>query len=535
MKHTYSVHFGSTPAMVGASLHTQSAVQNKPTHAEIFSKIKDWFFSVDREDASKALEAYMYGNDDDSSAAFVKLQLLAGAAFKGNFSSDTNPSNGISIGAIRVGTGNVFQREYADSVNIRARGLQIGALDPFNEMSFRINQKLEAIALSMNVCDVKSIDGIEDVLGQGTEHLRGYFAELRLNDVDVIVPNVLKFKDRNGEAYSDEKHGRFNAPLLNLTEWQGAYNERDKPTLLVNANWFNVWRPGEPNHERIRASHRKGLAATGIEAPNDDVKVEKNLYRDALKKYSLFNERKFDSLGAVVSFSEILDCMNVPDNARLDLRQDPRSFLSGLSVSNGEIVSSHRELDQGGVPLDTVVFDSKSKIAALLSNSEIQQKLDEDPNYFDGKSAVSGFIIIRDGEPLNTPEKNNSHGARTPRTGIGIKEDGSTVVVMSIYHDCKCETRLQHENQYALDTVNVGQFSALFKKLGCIDAINLDNSGSVEFLYSGSDLYGSRSAHTVTSDIDQGKAELSRLSERPKPNFIGFRNSTAAHKFYFEY
>lgn len=318
----------------------------------------------------------------------------------------------------------------------------------------KLNQKLRAMHESIEVKDLRAVEGVDDVL-EKNPHVRdvtAYYVEIPLSQIQVYVPEVEKFKDRHQNSYSG---GKFNAPLLTLTEWHDAYPKNSQPTLLINANWFNVWESGIP-----------------------------------------YNGEK------------------------MNLRQATRSYLIGLSVSDGKIISSHETLDQENVKLDSIVFNSRKKKAKLLFNDEIGKKLANNSGYFDGKNAVSGFILMREGKILPTPPKNNNHYNRLPRTGIGLKDDNKTAVVIVVH------------NQTWAHGVNAEEFANLFKLMGCENVINLDNSGSVELLYLGNNALGQPTPiHTKTSDVNNRCGQSFNLTERPKPNFLGFKIADKA-KFY---
>ncbi|CAM2850366.1 Exopolysaccharide biosynthesis protein related to N-acetylglucosamine-1-phosphodiester alpha-N-acetylglucosaminidase [Legionella steigerwaltii] len=307
-----------------------------------------------------------------------------------------------------------------------------------------VNEKINRITKATEVQDIRSLTNLDQILSKNPhrEHIQGYYAEIPLSEYETFVPNGPHFPDRYGQPYVS---GQFDAPLFTLKEWRDNWDKGhpgDKPDLLVNANWFNVW--------------TTGIANQGV---------------------------------------------------KINPRQQARTYLIGLSLSNGELVSTHKVLDQENVGLDTIVFDTSAKKVATIAHALIDKELKKDPNFYENKNAVSGFIILKDKEQLRTPKLNNNHLNRLPRTGVGYKNNGNTVVVMVIH------------NTERNVGVTAEEFADLFEALGCTDAINLDNSGSAELYYTGLGEFGKKSVTVQTKTCDAG-AE----TERPKPNCLGFKN-----------
>jgi hypothetical protein len=309
----------------------------------------------------------------------------------------------------------------------------------------KVNEKIARIKSATAIKDVRSLEHFDEILSKNPHRakIQGYYVEIPLSEYKTFVPNGPQFPDRYGKPYEG---GQFDVPLFTLKEWrdnwQKGHPNTDKPDLLVNANWFNVWSTGVPN-----------------------------------------------------------------DGEKINPRTQPRTYLAGLSLSQGELVSTHKVLDQNNIGLDTITFDSVGKKAAVLSHNNIDAELAQDQHFYDNKDAVSGFIILKDKTQLKTPDLNNNHSNRLPRTGVGYKNNGQTLVVMVIHNtDRNCG-------------VTAEEFASLFEALNCSDAINLDNSGSVELYYSGLSEFGEKSVTVQTKTCDAGAT-----SERPKPNCLGFKN-----------
>lgn len=309
----------------------------------------------------------------------------------------------------------------------------------------KVNEKINGIKQATEIKDVRSLPHFNEILSQNPhrEKIQGYYVEIPLSEYKTFVPNGPKFPDRYGHPYNG---GQFDAPLFTLKEWRDhweeAYPNADKPDLLVNANWFNVWLTGVPNV-----------------------------------------------------------------GEKINPRTQPRTYLAGLSVSNGELVSTHKVLDQNNVGLDTIVFDTADNKATIVAHNDIDVELEKDQNFYKNKNAVSGFTILENNNKLKTPDLNNNHSNRLPRTGIGYKNDGNNIVVMVIHNtDRNCG-------------VTAEEFANLFAELNCPDAINLDNSGSVELFYNGLGEFGKKTVTVNTKTSDAGTK-----TERPKPNCLGFKN-----------
>lgn len=210
--------------------------------------------------------------------------------------------------------------------------------------------------------------------------------------------------------------------------------------------------------------------------------------------------------------------------SKMVLRQLSRTYLIGLSISNGKIISPHTTLDQGDVPLDSIFFDEDRKQVQIVSHSNIEKTLAE----LQGRkvNAVSGFITLANNEHIPSPKENNNIYLRLPRTGIGLSQDGTTITVLSIHNPVK-----DHG-------VNACELARILQALGCKDGINLDNSGSVELLYRGTNTFGElMQVHTQTCDSDPNPlnpSEIISATERPKPNFIGFRRTRSMGLFAYD-
>ncbi|MCW8409338.1 phosphodiester glycosidase family protein [Legionella sp. PATHC035] len=315
----------------------------------------------------------------------------------------------------------------------------------FKTKTDAVNEKINRISKATEVQDIRTLARFDELLSKNPhrEHIQGYFAEIPLSEYQTFVPNGPHFPDRYGQPY---KGGQFDAPLFTLKEWR------------------DHWQEGHPDMEQP----------------------------DLLVNANWFN----------------VWTTGVPNEGeKINPRQQARTYLIGLSLSNGQLVSTHKVLDQENVGLDTITFDASTKKAELIPHNQIDDNSEKNPDFYNQKNAVSGFIILQDQTQQKTPDLNNNHSNRLPRTGVGYKNNGKTLVVMVIHNP---------NRNYG---VTAEEFADLFKALGCTDAINLDNSGSAELYYTGLGEFGKKSVTVQTKTCDAGT-----VTERPKPNCLGFKN-----------
>lgn len=319
-----------------------------------------------------------------------------------------------------------------------------------------INRKINKIKQSTDIVDIRSLPTFHDIMVNNPhkDKVQGYYVEVPLADYTTFVPNGPQFFDRYNNPYVE---GQFDAPLFTLKEWK----ER--------------WSQGHPN-----SPHQPEL---------------------------LVNANWFNVWNTGVA--------NVGN--KINPRQQARTFLVGLSLSDGELVSTHKVLDQNDVGLDTIVIDTAKCQASLIKHHDIDSELEKDENFYQNKNAVSGFIILKDQQLLKTPDLNNNHNNRLPRTGVGCKKDNNTVVIMVIH------------NQNREHGITAEEFAKLFSALDCHEAINLDNSGSVELYFKGLSHFGKQVITVNTKTSDAGA-----LTERPKPNCLGFKNTCKATFFSYD-
>jgi hypothetical protein len=293
----------------------------------------------------------------------------------------------------------------------------------------------------------------------------GVVIEVDLTSHEAKVPNGTSLPDRYGHFHAetgDPIKDKFTQPLFTLSEWKDSYDwEKD---------------PLETNHSP-----------------------------QLLINTSWFNIWESGQQGV---------------GEKMKLRTQPRTFLAGLCISDGEMISTADALDQGGVGLDAIIIDNNNSSIRLVEHASVDQYVAEKQRSLSSVSAASGFIIRKNGETQKTPEVNNNHSNAVPRMGIGISKDGSKMIIVSI------------QTSQRKSGVTVEQFSNIFEKLNCADAINLDNVGSVELLYDGPDNMGRKQRfQTVTADsINLEQKNGKNDSERPKPAVMSFAYRTPARQ-----
>lgn len=169
----------------------------------------------------------------------------------------------------------------------------------------------------------------------------------------------------------------------------------------------------------------------------------------------------------------------------------PVTFLMGPSVRKGKVVSSHTQVTEHDNVLDALaVFEGpKARKVDVLENHEIAARLNEI------KFAVGGFCVLKNGVQKTRGERSASPLEKKRRSGVGISENGETLHVVVV------ETEIQ---------LNV--LSAIFVALGDHCGIDLDNSGSSQMVYQGSEM-------TAPADMVQHLSGVKR--HRLVPNFFG--------------
>lgn len=289
----------------------------------------------------------------------------------------------------------------------------------------------------------------------------GVVIEIDLTTHEADVPDGRTLPDRNGYFYSptgDPIQDKFSMPMFTLSEWRDSY----------------AW-------DELKTGSR--------EAPQ-----------------LLVNTNWFN----------IWDSGIPQVGQKMNLRKTTRTFMAGLAISDGTVISSHHDLDQGDIPLDAIIIDNNHSSAMILDNKDVDAYLSQNQDNLSHVSAASGFVIRRDGLTQKTPDVNNNHFKAVPRAGIGLSNDGKKLYMVTI------------QTSDRASGITVEDFSKVFGLLGCDTAINLDNFGSVELLYDGPDDMGRQQRfQTITCDVvdvvDKNKVKQKKHdTERPKPGVMAF-------------
>lgn len=202
--------------------------------------------------------------------------------------------------------------------------------------------------------------------------------------------------------------------------------------------------------------------------------------------------------------------------------------LRGYAVTGSRTLSEPGSTDQGN-SLDALLLTVSKKSsaavvkAAIVTNAEIAQ-------YAVPRYAVGGFVILRDGVVMDTPSSNSPH-TPLPRTAVGLSADGKKLMIV-----------VEQRGRFT-DLVRGGltaaQLARLMKHFGANSAINLDNSGSSQFVYyniatDAAPTYISKKGDMVLCEqalrvpcsaeerrVEQKGDDVHRY--RPVPNFLGIK------------
>lgn len=181
------------------------------------------------------------------------------------------------------------------------------------------------------------------------------------------------------------------------------------------------------------------------------------------------------------------------------------SFPLGPLVVGDKVLADHTLTDKGQA-LDAIIFrdgiPSIQTAKELAENPEVYQ-----PHKGQSLFVINGFKILDNEQIIATPPNNNPD-AQMPRSGIGIREDGSLVF-------CVLTTGLREEG------ITAKEFANFFKSLGCVSAINLDNSGSAAMAVVGRqnilDAHAIGATTTAGSDIAKDEKGKERKGRKNRP------------------
>ena len=139
--------------------------------------------------------------------------------------------------------------------------------------------------------------------------------------------------------------------------------------------------------------------------------------------------------------------------------------MTEVLVENGVVADIRTNGEPFDIPEDGYVLSqNNSPLASLTLGTPLELQVTSNVDYKALKFAMGGgSIILKNGVAMQT---NIINKGRHPRTGIGVTQDGSNIVIITV----------DGRNGYAGLTQK--EFGEIFKSFGCYNAMNLDGGGS---------------------------------------------------------
>lgn len=139
--------------------------------------------------------------------------------------------------------------------------------------------------------------------------------------------------------------------------------------------------------------------------------------------------------------------------------------MTEVLVENGVVADIRTNGEPFDIPEDGYVLSqNNSPLASLTLGTPLELQVTSNVDYKALKFAMGGgSIILKNGVSMQT---NIVNKGRHPRTGIGVSQDGSKIVIITV----------DGRNGYAGLTQK--EFGEIFKSFGCYNAMNLDGGGS---------------------------------------------------------
>lgn len=139
--------------------------------------------------------------------------------------------------------------------------------------------------------------------------------------------------------------------------------------------------------------------------------------------------------------------------------------MTEILVVNGVVADIRTNGEPFDIPQDGYVLSQNdSPLASLTLGTPLELQVTSNVDHNGLKFAMGGgSIILKNGVAMQT---NIVNKGRHPRTGIGVTQDGSKIVIITV----------DGRNGYAGLTQK--EFGELFKSFGCYNAMNLDGGGS---------------------------------------------------------
>ena len=147
-----------------------------------------------------------------------------------------------------------------------------------------------------------------------------------------------------------------------------------------------------------------------------------------------------------------------------------------VAIKDGKVVdfsTNKLQIPDGGY----VIVGPKDKLTELVSQKNVDIKLNTNPNWDGVKHIISGgpYLIKNNQVYVDVAEqKLNSITGRNPRTAIGLTENKNVVLVT---------VDGREESSIGMTLTELAKF---MKEIGCVEAMNLDGGGSSVMYVNGS-------------------------------------------------
>lgn len=163
-----------------------------------------------------------------------------------------------------------------------------------------------------------------------------------------------------------------------------------------------------------------------------------------------------------------------------------------VTVRNGRVVSVARKPGKGAIPRGSVVLVGREQGARELRNVAVGDELEVEERLRSRRSgalrcALGGFPVLRGGRPL--PGLDGSTAA--VRTAVGLADGGRRLYLLAL--DGRAAYRAG---------LTVSELAGAMRKLGAVDAFNLDGGGSSTLV-----TRAPHSAHSTVRNHPSGGAE----------------------------
>ena len=159
----------------------------------------------------------------------------------------------------------------------------------------------------------------------------------------------------------------------------------------------------------------------------------------------------------------------------------PCTDIFGYAVNDGKVISEYSKKDlQAGEALDAFVVLQPAGPGTpfelrILSNDQLQE-MGRAGRMAQVRYAVAGFITGRNGIPLFSSAKGNKPESSGARSALGLSKDGQTMSIVVV------------QSGPLASGINAERLARyMIERMGASDVINMDNSGSSQFIYTRSE------------------------------------------------